>query len=310
MKKTRHILICQMAFLLFFAFAKNASAQALRSSAFQYQFNQLALNPAYASRWPNLGFEAAYFGNFTSSGQVARSAFVNVQGPTERGGIGGTLQFYRSTSYGELNLRPAYAYRLELPGEGAVSFGATLGLNYFDIDEAVASNLQSDFFSFDGGIGVFFHKGRFFAGLSVLNLFEVSTGLSDTGNGNGFERENPFSLHTGWEFHLMDDIELMPRVLLKYINTYELPEQAFGSAEQNFSFDFQLSSQIQDLYVISLLYGQTDNETKTNIQRFGISASYLLGDLRLTYAFQMNSQTDNAVSLPATHLISAGYELK
>ena len=293
---------------VFFAAAKCLSAQALRTSPFQYQFNQLALNPAYASRLPVTGFEATYFGNFASANQVSRAVLLNVQGPTLAGGLGGTFQFFRTFFFGELNVRPAYAYRFYLPSGGEISFGANLGLNYFDIDETVLASVQKDFLSLDGGAGVFYHRERFFVGISVLNLFEASMGLDGDTDGN-VPRENPFNFHTGAVLRLMDDIELKPSVLLRYINVYELPDQSFGSLSRDFSFDFQLSAFVQDIYVVSLVYGQTDVEFGVGQRRFGISATYLLDNFRLGYAIQVNSLESTAVSLPASHLISAGYDL-
>lgn len=298
-------------FLLLFGLLSGLPSfgQALRTSPFQYQFNQLSLNPAYASRLPYPGFEATYFGNFTSANQVSRSVILNAQGPTAAGGVGGTLQFYRTFSFGELNVRPAYAINFSLPNGGELSFGAAIGLNYFDIDESVLSNLQSDFISADAGAGVFYHQKRFFVGLSVLNLIELSSGISKDNITSSFLRENPYNLHMGTTFRLMEDIDLKPSMLLRYINIYELPDQSFGSISQDLSYDFQLSAFVQDIYVISILYGKTDVEFGQGLERFGIAATYLLGNFRLSYAIQLNNQSNSNISLPASHLLSAGYDL-
>lgn len=296
-------------FAIFFAAANPIGAQALRSSFFQYQFNQLSLNPAYASRLPVTGIEATYFGNFASANQVSRSVLLNVQSPTVAGGVGGTFQFYRTFFFGELNLRPAFAYRIRLPNEGEISFGAAVGLNYFDIDESVVSSVQRDFLSIDGGAGVFYHRNRTFGGLSVLNLFEATFGLDGGMSGNELFRENTFNLHFGTAFRFLDDIDLKPSALLRYINVYALPDDSPGSLAQQFSFDLQLSAFVQENYVVSLVYGETEEGLDFGTTRFGISLSYLLGNLRLGYAVQVNTQKGTSVSLPSSHLLNIGYDL-
>jgi len=295
-------------FSISIASANIGMAQELRSTPFQYAFNQLALNPAYASRLPGLGFDATYFGNFNSTGQVSRTALVNVQGGTVNGGVGGTLQFFRNNAFGELTVRPAYAYRMYLSNEGEISFGGNIGLNYFDNDELIASNLQSDFFSMDGGFGIFYYKEDLFVGISALKVFEFSIGLDDN-SGNTLFRENPYSLYAGYAFRLMDDIELVPRTLFRFININGLPDEGANSLGQDFSYDLQLGVMIQELYIISLLYGETNKDMGADQRRFGLSASYLLGPLKLTYSFQSNNLLESAVSLPNTHMINAAYDL-
>lgn len=287
-----------------------AHAQELRSSPFQYLFNQLAINPAYASRLPHVGFDATYFGNFVSAEQVSRTAVINVQGATISGGLGGTLQFFKNASFGELSLRPSYAYRLFLSNGGEISFGGALGVNYFDNEEGLASNIQTDFFSFEGGAGVFYFKDNFFVGLSSMRLFEATAGLEGNNGGGVLFRENPYHLNMGWSFRLMQDVDLVPRANLRYVNVYGLPdEMGGGNLFEDLAYDLQLGAMIQELYIINLMFGKTDRDGGLGQRRFGLSASYLLGKMKLTYAFQSNTWDDNSVSLPNTHLINVSYDL-
>ena len=193
-----------------------------------------------------------------------------------------------------------------LENGGEMSFGLVIGLNYFDAPNNFFTNI-TDFVSADGGFGVYYRQERFFAGVSVLSLLEKTAGLD--ANAPGPERENPYNLHVGGIFHLTNDIDLKPVILTRYINTYILPDLSFQNVVSSFSLDLQLSAIMEGSYMVGVLYGFTDPDFGNGLRRFGISATYMLDRFRLTYAFQNNNETDNSVSLPVTHLISAGYDI-
>lgn len=288
-------------------FTLSGHAQELRNSLLQYQMNALALNPAYSSYEAATGFEATFLGNYISQNTVSRSVIVNMQGATEKGGLGLTFQFYRNSFLGEVNLRPSWSKRYLVSNGGEFSFGIVAGLNYFDVSNTFFSN-NNDFVSIDAGFGLYYHLNRFFAGVSVLNLFEKTAGL-DRSATNNQERENPYSLHVGGAFRINDDIDLKPVGLLRYINIYELPDQSFQNVAQAVSVDLQANVLVQHTYLVGFLFGFTDPNIGVATNRFGISATYILDRFRLTYAFQNNSQSDNRTSLPVTHIISAGYDI-
>ena len=290
---------------IFTAIAFWGNAQDLRTSLLQYQMNALPLNPAYSSYEAATGFEATYLGNFISQGNVSRSVLVNMQGATERGGLGLTFQFYRNGFLGELNLRPSWSRRFSLENGGEVSYGIVAGLNYFDVSNSFFSN-NSDFVSIDAGFGIYYRMDRFFAGVSVINLFEKTAGLDNSATSNP-DRENPYSLHAGGVFRLTGDLDLKPVALLRYINIYQLPDQSFKNVAQAISLDLQANVIIQNTYLVGVLFGFTDPNEGASMSRYGISATYILDKFRLTYALQNNIQSN--VSLPVTHLITAGYDI-
>ncbi len=293
--------------LLLLAVALPGYAQEFRTSLLQYQMNALALNPAYSSYAAATGFEATYLGNFVSQNTLSRSVLVNMQGATEKGGLGLTCQFYQNAFLGEVNLRPSWSRRYQLTNGGEFSFGLVAGLNYFDVANNFFSN-NNDFVSLDAGFGIYYRLDRFFAGISVLNFLEKSAGLERLASNNQ-ERENPYSLHVGGIFRLSEDLDLKPVALLRYANIYELPDQSFTNVGHVASFDLQASVIVQKTYVVGVLYGLTDPSSGVPTNRFGISAMYILDRFRLTYAYQNNNQSDSRTSLPTTHIISAGYDI-
>ena len=281
------------------------SQELLRHSLALYQLNALSLNPAYSSNEAAAGFEAAYLGNFASRGNISRSMVVNLQGATERGGLGLTFRSYRNSLQGEANLRPCWSRRYHLNNGAMVSFGLVLGLNYFDVSNSFFSN-NTDFASVDGGFGLYYQQERFFAGLSGLNVFEKSAGLRPSADNP--VRENPYSLHVGGVVDIMDDLQLKPVALVRFINLYELPDRSYQNTGKALSFDVQANLLIRDTYIAGLLFGLTDPDRGESTTRYGFSATFVLNRFRLTYAIQNNSRA--SVSLPVTHLLSAGYDFQ
>ena len=280
--------------------------EGLRTSLIQYQMNALAINPAYSSVEAATGFEATYLGNFISQSTVSRSIFLNMQGATEKGGLGLTFQFYRNNFAGEVNLRPSWSRRYDLKNGGQFSYGFVIGLNYFDVSNSFFS-ANTDFVSGDVGFGLYYRTDRFFVGASIVNIIEKAAGLEQTAD--GLDRENPYNFHAGGLIEINSDLQLKPVVLLRYINFYELPEQNTQGLERALAVDVQANVIIEDSYLVGVSYGLSDPNVGKGTLRFGVSATYILDRFRLTYAFQNNSETDNATMLPVTHLISAGYDI-
>lgn len=293
--------------LLFLGLSANAQDnQALRNSLMQYQFNALPLNPAYAGRLEATSFEAFYYGSFSSKQQVSRSAMLSLHG---RGGTkqnlgwGGVLQFHNQAYFNELNFRPAFS-RIFHFDNSQLSFGATLGVNYIDVDESIASNLTNSFFTFNGGAGAFWHNQRTFLGLSAPNFFEKTTGAKESIS----DRERSVNLHAGSVFPITDDYYIKPTILLRrtttdiYDNQKELLEVTTNAA------DIHASLFVEGSYVIGVLAGVSKLDIGPKQTRLGISAVLLFDNFRFGYALQYNRQAVSSISLPATHTISAGYD--
>lgn len=301
---------------LFFMFlslaAKSQDIQTLRASLIHYQFNALPLNAAYAGRLNATSFEAFYYGNFSSEQQLSRSAMVSLHGRGGTGrqlGWGGVLQFHGQPTFNELNFRPAFSRILRL-ANSYLSFGGSLGINYFDVDESNASVLNSSFTSVDAGAGVFWHNQRTFIGISMPNFFEKAFSNEDNSLSTpfGLSRTRPVNLHMGSLFHLTGELYLKPAVLLRHAEIYSIPdENAFGSYNL-WSADVHASVFIEGAYVVGLLGGISRPEIGANQSRVGASATLLFNNFRLGYALQYNTQAASMVSLPATHTISAGYD--
>jgi type IX secretion system PorP/SprF family membrane protein len=279
----------------------------LRTSLMHYQFNALPLNPAYAGRLEATSFEALYFDNFSSGQQVGRSALLSLHGRGGSGrnlGWGGVLQFIGSEFYNELNFRPAFSRIVHL-ANSQVSFGATLGLNYFDVNEAIVTTLNSSFVSAEGGLGAFWHNQRSFLGISAPNFFEKALTSND---GGSLPRARTVNLHAGSVFRLNDELYLKPVLLLRHASVYGFPEGNAAYEQSVWSADLHANVFIEGSYVIGLLLGNSRAEQGRTQNRIGASATLLFDNLRFGYAYQYNRQGLSAISLPSTHTLTAGYD--
>jgi type IX secretion system membrane protein PorP/SprF len=281
--------------------------QELRQSFLLYQLDALPLNPAYAGAAGNPSFEAFYFGNFSATTTVSRSGLVSIHGPGRRANTawGGVLQFYKASLFGEASASPAFSWKVPLPA-GTLSFGGTLGLNYFDFEDDGFGSAPLNFGSIDGGLGIYFQSRRAFAGLSVLKLFEQSLFSKDDNATTYIPRERPVNLHGGFVFHVYDNIWLKPAALLRYAKLYELPD-APNDAGQYLSYDVQVTFVVDGTYMVGLLAGRSDFSGSEDLGHFGGSVVLLLGNFHIGYAIQRNSNQNTAVELPISHLLQAGY---
>jgi type IX secretion system PorP/SprF family membrane protein len=287
------------------------SAQDFRASLLQYQYNALQLNPAYSARNSSPTFDLVYFGNFASSSLLSQTTLVSVQAPTQHGGLGAVIQYHNTNSYGEFNLRPAYAYQVDLGEVGKMAFGLGLGINYADIRGfSFFGNAQNDFMAIDGSAGVYFHRKNFFAGASVQNAFDWKIlSLGDDKNG-GIVRESPISFHAGGVFHLFDEIQMRPMALYRHVGFYIMPERILAEEDvaKYTSADLLASFIIDGNYVVGALVGHSQVDKLGAVGKFGLSASFLMNGFRFGYAFQRSSRRDLGVALPAGHMLTLGYD--
>jgi hypothetical protein len=236
---------------------------------------------------------------------------LSLQAPVNNGGLGAVIQFYNNNNNGELNLRPSYAYQLDLGEIGKIAFGLGLGISYVDIRTfSYYGNSQNDFMAVDGSAGVYFYRKNFFAGASVQNAFDwkILT-LGDDENG-GIVRESPVSFQLGGIFHLFDEIKMRPMALYRYVGLYAMPEKLLEDYDVSkyISTEFLASFIINENYVVGALFGHTEVDKVGGVGKFGLTATFIMNGLRFGYAFQRNNHKDSRVSLPASHLLTVGYD--
>ncbi|MEK7256755.1 MAG: hypothetical protein AAB316_18520 [Bacteroidota bacterium] len=297
-------------FLLSLCLAAYAQPLNVRQSLFQNTFDYLPLNPGWSSISEATGFQATYLGSFTNTRIVSKSGQVSLYGRSAKAGWGGVLHFFQANYYGELKIRPSYA-RLFETSLGTFAFGGAVGLSYFDFSDETFFWYYPNFGSVDASVGVHFFRENWFAGVSSLSFFETSLLAKDESKELFFLREQPNNLYAGTVFRINDYLRAKPVALFSFTNLRPLHEsgQPLENVSEYFwSIDFQANVIIEDSYMVGLLYGITRYDLGDEFNRYGLSASLLFGNFRLTYGIQQNGRNASGVGLPVSHLVSAGYD--
>ncbi len=285
-------------------------AQYIRSSILNHQLDALFFNPGVAGSAAYLYFDATYLTSFTGGSNLSRSALVSIHSPSGSeglAGVGGTLQFFKSSQFGELSVRPVYSRMFPLR-YGTLSAGAVVGLNYFDFDDDGFGVIPENFSSVESGFGIYYSSKKIFAGISAPNLFEVDL-FAEKGSISVIPRERAVNFHSGTLFRLYDNIKARPMILLRYADLYFLPKDAnnIQGSENMKSIDFMPSFVVDDTYLIGLLYGYSSYTHGNNLSRLGVSATVLFGQFHIGYAIQRNGGEQLGVELPMIHIVNAGY---
>jgi type IX secretion system PorP/SprF family membrane protein len=193
----------------------------------QYQFNGLAINPAYAgsqgalniglySRNQWVGFEGAPRTYTFSMHSPLRNKKVN---------LGLIMLGDRLGSKRETGFLLNYAYRIDM-GRGKWSIGLAAGvsnistdlssLKYIDMADRLLQNPGQSTWLPEFSVGSYYYTERYFAGFSMPLFLSHYT---DEGNGSYQLKFKPgeanYILTAGYLFELSDGIELMPSFLLK-----------------------------------------------------------------------------------------------
>ncbi len=298
--KKQILLLC-----LLWASAQTLPAQVLRNSLLQYQFNPLPINPAYSGKTGSTGFESAWFGNFAGEEQegLGSVSVFGRSGGHPNLGLGGVFEFYHTAFFDEVALHPSFARWWELP-VGKIGFGASVGFRYVDFSAAV--DRAVNIFSVSGNLGVYFHTGQFFTGVSMVNFVDGALFLPESAP-VPIAREKPVYLHSGWTATLSETLQVQPVVLLKYATYYSQPAQASDGTNWNWSYEVQSNLIFEETYIGGLLFGTLKLDDGRTLNRFGISATTLFGNLRLGYAIQRNS-IGWSLEISPQHLLVAAYE--
>jgi len=226
----------------------------------QYMYNMSVINPAYTTDAPGmLNFGALY-----------RSQWKNTVGAPE------TLTFFAHLPLSEKietgislitdnigdgalkenNIYADFAYILKLDEKSNLSLGLKGGVTTFETnfngfmfpefqdDEAFNDNLNSTFPNV--GVGAFYHRKNFYAGLSAPNLL-TSKHLE---NRNGINRIGSENIHlfltSGYVYELNADLKIKPSVLAKMVQGAPITFDASLNVLFNDRFEGGLSYRLED----------------------------------------------------------------
>jgi len=208
-----------------------------------YVLNPFAFNPAvvghdaehvvmkgiYRRQWAG-GFNGAEPTTFTLS---AHSNF------TFKRTIGLGLMLFNDKTGPEsrTGAQLAYAYHipLERTGEHYLALGISANLMQYSLDFSKIETIDADptimdnesKTSFDANFGVFLHGPRYWVGISALQLAQSTYQLgSSIATPLEYDSDRHFYGMAGYEFKANDNIDVIPSVLIKYVQDVPLHFEA------------------------------------------------------------------------------------
>ncbi len=193
----------------------------------QYMTNNFLLNPAVAGthnytpvrltgRMQYLGFDGA-----------PRTYALSVHTPLmdNRMGLGGYLYKDNIGAISQTGVQLAYSYHIPLDRETFLSFGLGLRafqyvldeteLAYHGYDPFLTGSQHAEFIP-DADFGIHVYNNRLFGGLSIGQLIQYKIKLADL-EGKGTNKRHYF-LYGGYAFESGRAFEIMPSLLIKYVN--------------------------------------------------------------------------------------------
>ncbi len=205
-------------------------AQAQQNAQFsQFMWAKLAYNPAYAGSSDHLSVTALHRSQWVGLEGAPTTQNVNAHSSVFRKRVGVGLNIMRDniTISNNWKIGMSYAYRIKV-NQGVISLGLEGAVKYINTDwnmaeavektdEAIPTYEGQKFFP-DVGIGAYYQKENFYAGLSVQNLIKAFVKL-DEGEIMDVIRtdRNHTYLMTGGVVDLSDNIKLNPVFMMTYV---------------------------------------------------------------------------------------------
>lgn len=276
-----------------------------------YMLNPLAFNPAYAGNDNSLSLTGVYRSQWVGLEGAPETRSVNAHSPLYMlgGGLGISLESENIGSWKQTSVFGSYSYAVPT-NSGSLSIGLSVGFLQRELDGAsvrtpgtilddegnpldhqdpiLTTGLHTGAgLSFNAGL--FYRRGNFDAGLSVLNLSETTIDMGDI----LFKPDRSFFAYLKYRLKLTDDFQLEPSVLVK------------STGEQT-QTDFSGLVRFRENIFAGVTYRGYNSDTQDAIVI--LTGIKLSEKLSLGYAYDMTRSLLNTVS-NGTHEILLNYNL-
>jgi type IX secretion system PorP/SprF family membrane protein len=196
----------------------------------QFMYNKLLINPAYAGARGVPTLTAIYRNQWMGFDGAPQSALASFNSPflSKRVGVGVTLSHQKIGLQRDFQMALAYSYDLVARDEFSFRVGITASLRSLGVafDEAQPGQIGdpsledqriNDFYG-NVGAGIYGTVAeRFYFGVSVPRIYGNAIGFANPAAVLTAKEVKHFYGMMGGVFPLSEDINLMPAVLLKYV---------------------------------------------------------------------------------------------
>jgi type IX secretion system PorP/SprF family membrane protein len=194
-----------------------------------YMDNTLIVNPAYAGSRDALTVTGLYRSQWVDFKGAPMDQTITMHAPLQNQHIALGLAVLND-KIGPINNTSAvadFAYRMNLGKKSTLALGLSGGINIYQAnlssiqldqqsDPAFQTNI-SNHVTPNVGVGAYYYRERFYAGISSANLLQSHYAVVTEANGNNLiaQAQRTYYFITGAVFNLTDELALKPTALVK-----------------------------------------------------------------------------------------------
>lgn len=249
----------------------------------QYMFNGLFINPAYAGSHPFAGASLLHREQWTGMPGAPSTSMAALDAPlwNKKMGLGLSIVHDQIGVSRELDMAGHYSYSVKTSETARLAFGLRMGFSmysarlsdliYWDEADPLYQQDIRNLPVWRFGYGMYWHNPTSFLGVSIPTIYAADNKVSNAARStlkDYFKRH--FYINAGHVFHLTEDFDLKPSVLIKY------QQQAPPEADINCNVLFR-----QKLW---LGIGYRTGDAVVAMLEYQVTSS-----LRMGYAYDMNT---------------------
>lgn len=253
----------------------------------QYMYNMSIINPAYTTNDMGvINFGSLYRSQWNSVvGAPKTLTFFAHAALTKKveAGVSFISDEIGDGAVKENNIYADFAYNLKLDEKSNIALGLKAGITNFNTnfdgfrlpeyqdDNAFNDNINNTFPAI--GIGAFYHRDKFYSGISIPNLLNSKHIKNDDGiNTIGAEEMHMFFI-AGYVYELNSSVKIKPSTLIKAVTGSPLSVDVALNALFNEKFETGLAYRLDDS--VSAMF----NLNVLNGVRVGYAYDYTLSNL-------------------------------
>lgn len=281
----------------------------------QINYNTLLINPGYTGNTAATSFQTSYRGIVGGAGiDLPRTVNFSLHAPfrnNERLGWGGMMEVYRVSGVLNFGLQPSFAYQIELSENERLALGTSVRMNYYTyvLDPNIVVDDQRNVLTAQLGLGAFYYKGRFFAGLGTTNLAHRVLSRVATNNAPILEAQ-PLYLHSGLWWEALKLMKLKTAILLNRSNYVALPDRNAAALPTKWDITATINAIFSDQYWFGGSLGRVYNDAVLGtVNYFNLSAVYTFNLARVSYTYQAILDNRSNIALNTTHVILLEFDI-
>ena len=298
-------------YILFFSIVSSSYSQSYLNIT-NFIYGQSLYNPAYSASYKSINGLLLYRNQFVGIKGGPQTIAFNLQYPLNtKNLVAGITAFNQQIGMkNQTNVFANINYRVNFSEKQSLLIGIKAGVvnyNFNKADALFSDDIDDPFFNHgtesymlpDIGFGLFYFSNKFFAGLSLPQLYSTKFDVNSFkyhSSGFNLSEINTF-LYGGYIFVLNNEFTLKPSLLLKYeygvsfqpeINAQVIYKSKIGIGlgyRSNESVIFMLKYLITDKLYLGYSYDYIFNELN----------NYSSGSHEITLSFSINKKVSNSM---------------